>query len=226
MFAQLRFLRSLRAPAATLAAIALAGTTFVSASPAAADQKEASFPLVIANQKLLPCLARFPDDPTRPPTADVTVSRGDVNDTLRLKLRDVKPDLNFDLFTVQRSNKRADGSADPNFKNFGLAWYQSDIHANDDGQAQVTVKTILLDQIFGFDPDVSLAPLNTFNVGFWFNDPNDAAACGFDVRHPTPFNGEHRAGPLAMISLPSADTGLGPLCTQPDLSVSPPRCDP
>jgi hypothetical protein len=34
---------------------------------------------------------------------------------------------------------------------------------------------------------------NTFHMGFWFNDPNDAAPCGFDVTKPTPFNGEHRA---------------------------------
>jgi len=54
----------------------------------------------------------------------------------------------------------------------------------------------------------------------------DAAACGFDVTKPTPFNGEHKAGPLAMISLPDAETGLGPLCTKPDTSVSPARCDP
>jgi hypothetical protein len=33
---------------------------------------------------------------------------------------------------------------------------------------------------------------------FWFNNPADAAACGFTG--VTPFNGEHQAGPLAMIS--------------------------
>jgi len=29
-----------------------------------------------------------------------------------------------------------------------------------------------------------------------------------------------------MITLPDANTGLGPLCTKPDTSVSPARCDP
>ena len=66
----------------------------------------------------------------------------------------------------------------------------------------------------------------TFEVGFWFNDPQAAVSCGFDPTKPTPFNGEHQAGPLAMISLPNAQTGLGPLCTKPDTSVSPARCDP
>ena len=83
-----------------------------------------------------------------------------------------------------------------------------------------------LGQVFGFDPDVSLAPTNTFQVGFWFNDPNDAKACGFDPTKPTPFNGEHRAGPLAMISVPDAKTGMGPLCLKPDTSVTPASCKP
>jgi hypothetical protein len=82
----------------------------------------------------------------------------------------------------------------------------------------------LLDQIFGFDadpiPDSNPAaprvpPTNTFHVGFWFNNPQDAESCGFDVSKPTPFNGEHKAGPLAMISLPVPPANLGPLCTAP-----------
>ena len=68
-------------------------------------------------------------------------------------------------------------------------------------------------------------PTNTFHVGFWFNNPADAAACGFDATSPTPFNGEHRAGPLAMISVPDATTGLGPLCLNPDAS-QPSGCNP
>jgi len=107
-----------------------------------------------------------------------------------------------------------------------LAWYQSDLQVDDDGAGRAAIRTILVDQIFGFDPDVNLTPTNTFHVGFWFNDPNDAAACGFDVNNPTPFNGEHRAGPLAMISLPDADTGLGPLCLNPDTSTTPAHCNP
>jgi hypothetical protein len=201
---------------AVLIGLALSTTALLPASSVAADHEEASFPLVVANQNLLPCLAKDPTDIKHPPTAEVSVERGDLNDTLRLKLKNVKPGLAFDLFSVQRSNKLADGSTDPSFKNFGMAWYQSDVEADKSGDANVTIKTILLDQIFGFDPDVSLAPTNTFNVGFWFNDPNDAAACGFDVSKPTPFNGEHKAGPLAMISVPDATTGLGPLCRNPE----------
>lgn len=149
------------------------------------------------------------------PTAQVIVQRGELNDILILRAQHLKPNLGFDLFTIQNTNLLADGQVDPNFKNFGLAWYQSDIQADANGDAEVAIKTILLDQIFGFDPGVALVPTNTFHLGFWFNNPHDAAACGFDPTKPTPFNGEHKAGPNAMISVPNAETDLGPLCTAP-----------
>ncbi len=99
------------------------------------------------------------------------------------------------------------------------------MHADDHGHIRTAIRTILLDQMFGLDANVGLKPTNTFNLGFWFNDPQDAVACGFDASKPTPFNGEHEAGPLAMTTkLESA--GLGPLCTKPNTSVSPAVCDP
>jgi hypothetical protein len=122
------------------------------------------------------------------------------------------------MFTVQRSPLDANGKPVADFKGFGMAWYQSDIEADENGEAKVLIKTILLDQIFGFDadpvpgsdpPKTVLPPSNTFHLGFWFNNPDDAAPCGFDVTKPTPFNGEHHAGPLAMISLPVAPNNLG-----------------
>jgi len=178
------------------------------------------------NPKFLSCLAQYPDDADRAPSVHATVVRGSLNDAMIVKGSYIKPGLAFDLFTVQNSSLLADGTPDPAFVNFGMAWYQSDLEASDKGRVSTTIRTILLDQIFGFDPVVGLAPTNTFQVGFWFNNPADAADCGFDVSKPTPFNGEHQAGPLAMISVPDATTGLGPLCTKPDTSVSPARCDP
>jgi hypothetical protein len=220
MFSSIRFSRRC---GALIVGLALSAAALIPASSVVADHEEAEFPLVVASSSLLPCLAK---DPSKAPVANVSVERGDLNDTLHLRVRGLKPGLAFDLFTVQRSNKLADGSADSSFKNFGMAWYQTDVEADDDGTANVNVKTILLDQIFGFDPDAGLPPTNTFHVGFWFNNPNDAASCGFDVTHPTPFNGEHKAGPLAMISLPDANTNLGPLCRNPQSSGSTVVCNP
>jgi hypothetical protein len=148
-------------------------------------------------------------------TANVTVVRGNLADTLYIKGQNFQPNLGFDLFTIQRSELLSNGQLDPNFTNFGLAWYQTDLESDQYGNINATIHTILLDQIFGFDVDTSLAPTNAFHVGFWFNNPQDAVACGFDASKPTPFNGQHLAGPNAMISVPNAKTNLGPLCTAP-----------
>jgi hypothetical protein len=148
-------------------------------------------------------------------SADVTVVRGSLADTLYIKGQNFLPNLGFDLFTIQRTQLLADGQVNPNFTNFGLAWYQTDLEADQYGNIDATIHTILLDQIFGFDPDTSLSPTNALHVGFWFDNPQDAVACGFDASKPTPFNGQHAAGPNAMISVPNAKTNLGPLCTAP-----------
>ena len=170
--------------------------------------------------KFLSCISA---SATTPPTATVHVQRAGERDTLTLTVDGLKPNLQFDVFTVQRSNLLANGTVNPAFTNFGLAWYQSDLNANKYGHASTTLFTILIDQIFGFDPDVSLAPTNTFHLGFWFNRPKDAAPCGF-IADPTPFNGQHVAGPAAMISVPDATTGLGPLCLNPE-SSNPSGCN-
>jgi hypothetical protein len=175
--------------------------------------------------KVLKCFAA---NVAKPPTATVTVSRAGQRDHLVLTVHGLKPRLQFDVFTVQRSNLLADGQPDPAFTgSFGLAWYQSDLNADADGNATTSLNSIFIDQIFGFDPDVKLAPpkpLNTFHIGFWFNDPNTAVPCGFDATKPTPFNGEQKAGPAAMISVPAEHTGLGPLCLNPRAS-KPSGCD-
>ena len=182
-----RTIATVLVPMALIAAAATASATV----PPPTKPDSAHFSLFV-NAANLPCLRK--DGDKNDPSVDVDVTRGKLNDTLTIHLRDFKPDLDFDVFTVQNSNQQADGSAVTGFTNFGLAWYQSDLHSDSKGHGRVQIKTILLDQIFGFDPAVALAPTNTFHVGFWFNDPADAAACGFTG--VTPFNGEHMAGPL------------------------------
>lgn len=184
-----------------------------------------TFKLVPAAQ-FVTCIARFPGDAARALSAEVRLSSCRLNDRLVLTLKNIKPRHAFDLFTVQRSPQKADGTPDARFTNFGLAWYQSDVEVGADGSATVEVKTILLNQIFGFDPAVNLSPTNTFHVGISFNDPADAAPRGFNVNNRTPFNGDHGARPLAIVSLPNAATRLGPLCTHPNTSTNPVSCNP
>jgi hypothetical protein len=210
----------------TLAAPAVLNL-LIPVSPLMADgPDEISFDLV-ANPKFAACLVSDPNAPA--PSAKVTVSRGTANDVMIVELQNFKPGAAFDLFTVQRSQLKSDGTPDLSFKGFGLAWYQSDIRVGSDGRAEAVVKSILLDGIFGFDsdpipgsipPTPVVPPTHTFQVGFWFDSPQDAAACGFDVTKPTPFNSVQKAGPNAMISLPNSNTGLGPLSTSTGSSTS------
>ena len=210
---------------------ATAGLCLISTVAIAQSKPDQTIFELKPNPAFLTCLSGS----TTAPYASVAVKRGDLNDTAVIRIKGLKPNLDFDVFTVQRSPLDDGGAPVKNFKGFGLAWYQSDLHSDEDGNAKVTIRTILLDQIFGFDADavaaqaadntaapapVVLKPTNTFHLGFWFNNPADAAPCGFDVSKPTPFNGEHRAGPLAMISLPVAPAGLGPLCTSPTGSTT------
>jgi hypothetical protein len=225
--------KALNLKIALVAAVVVAGMAVSIQNVAAQDDAESllnpevsrkSFALH-PNPKFVSCLGTG----TGPaPTANVTVIRGKLNDTLTINGRNFKPGLAFDMFTVQRSSLLSDASADPNFTNFGMAWYQSDLQASSTGTFTATIKTILLDQIFGFDPDLSVTPINTFHVGFWFNNPNDANVdgCVFDVTKPTPFNGEHKAGPVAFISVPNENTNLGPLCTNPNTKTKPASCNP
>ena len=201
-------------PSVIAGALVAGGLLASSVSYAGASKPESTRFSLFPNQKFLACVS---GDSARPARVSARVERGDDNDTMTLRLDGFKPDLAFDLFTVENTPQLADGTANPDFKdNFGLAWYQSDIHVNGAGRGRVRVKTILLDQIFGFDKGVALPPTNTFNVGFWFNDPADAQACGFTGS--TPFNGEHKAGPLAFVTRLDATTHLGPLCTDPTTS--------
>ena len=124
-------------------------------------------------------------------TAKATVTRGAVNDTLKLTLSGFKPNLGFDLFTVQLN-------APP----FGLAWYQSDIETNSSGAATVTIHTIFWTRssASAVAGRLAFAPINTFHVGFWFDSPQEAQPCLSTPAPTTPFNGEHTAGPLAFIT--------------------------
>ncbi len=198
------------------------GVAIVMASSNARAQLNTDFGLK-TNPTILNCLRITP---TATPFATVSLRQGDINDDLTILVANVKPHLAFDLFTVQNSSLTSAGTPDPKFKNFGLAWYQTDLEADSRGIIVAAIRSIFVNQIFGFDAGASppLPPTNTFHVGFWFNNPTDAAACGFTGF--TPFNGEHHAGPLAMISLPNATTGLGPLCLSPNTATHPATCNP
>src|SRR5690242_3917346 len=190
------------------AAVAFVGSMGVAAA-ATSKPDQTSFRMFPQNA-LINCLKPSTGAPT--PEVRVHLDRHELNDTADIQLRDFKPNLDFDLFTIQHSPQTATGAPDAN-SSVGLAWYQTDLHVDSHGSGHARIQTVLLDQIFGVDKDVALAPTNTFHMGFWFNNPADAHNCGFTG--VTPFNGEHNAGPLAFVTRPNAMTNLGPLCTDP-----------
>lgn len=193
--------------------LVLAVAVLVAASiPVAAQVTTKTF-AIVPNPSVESCLAA---SPSATPTVTVEVTRGALDDVTTITGDNFLANLSFDLFTVQRSNLLSDGTVNRNFKNFGLAWYQSKLRSDANGHISATVRTVIMDRNFGFDPDVTLTPTHTFHIGFWFDRPQDAAACGFDVSKPTPFNATHKAGPVAMISRPDPISKLGPLCANPN----------
>ena len=166
-----------RVSAAAIAAVAIAAGGAASAQ--SSKPSTTSFDLFSNNPTIQNCFAA----PGKTPTARVHVQRGKANDLLELEIKNFKPDLDFDVFTVENAPQLSDGTANPNFKgNFGFAWYQSDLHSNHQGQGAIVLKTILLDQIFGFDAGRGVPPINTFNVGFWFNNPRTRRRAGSRAR--------------------------------------------
>ena len=90
----------------TSAGLILAG--MMSTMTAFAQAPETHFKLV-ANPKFAPCLG-VPGKPA--PVANVTVLRGESNDLLLLRVNNLRPNLQFDVFTVQNSALLASGAPD------------------------------------------------------------------------------------------------------------------
>jgi len=135
------------------------------------------------------------------------------NDIMVLTARGLPPNTGFDLFLVQNSPLDAG-----TFPGFGFGWYQSDLQSNasegntevfhrgdfesnSEGHAEVTVRGIFDKETFIENPADPFNPIHTFNVGFWFNSPDEEAkVCPSATPAKTPFNGEQNAGLLAMIT--------------------------
>src|SRR5271170_1975933 len=65
---------------------------------------------LVANPKFLACIT---GSSKTPPSATVTVVEGNLNDTLTISLKHFKPNLAFDMFTVENTTFLSDGTIDP-----------------------------------------------------------------------------------------------------------------
>jgi hypothetical protein len=128
----------------------------------------------------------------------------------------------FDFFVIQVPNTP-----------FGLSWYQGDIENNNNGAnvdnnghghfvGRFNIETFIVAPNSAPAPVVhdqppfpdassnpSTAPVHTFHLGLWFNNPADAvkAGCSGNV---TPFNGDHNAG-IQVLSTRNFANNQGPL---------------
>ena len=149
----------------------------------------------------------------------VRVDQRDQNERMTVDVEGLPPNTAFDLFVIQLPDAP-----------FGVAWYQSDLQTQADGQGHVTVQGRFNRETFslsqggptnGSDPsqnvtgpavkdtNVVFRPTSQFHLGLWFNDAQDAANahCNPNV---TPFNGEQHAG-TQILSTRNFPADHGPL---------------
>jgi hypothetical protein len=131
--------------------------------------------------------------------AQITITNrfatGALNDVMILTASGLPRNTGFDMFLVQSS------PLDPGFTSFGFGWYQSDVQSNSKGNAEVRVQGIFDKETFIENPADPFNPIHTFDVGFWFNTPQEEAkVCPSATPAKTPFSGEQDAGLLAMIT--------------------------
>jgi len=138
---------------------------------------------------------------------------------MRVKVKGLPPNTEFDFFVIQIPDKP-----------FGLSWYQGDIETDEDGEGKgrfigrFSIETFIVAPGMTPSPapvvhnqppfpDASMnpttAPVHTFHLGLWFNSPADAMAAGCPGT-VTPFNGDHTAGIQALSTRNFADD-QGPL---------------
>jgi hypothetical protein len=149
----------------------------------------------------------------------VRVTPGSLNDLMEVAVAGLPPETDFDLFVTQLPNAP-----------FGVAWYQSDLHTDDEGHGYVQVRGIFDVETFslslggpsgGEDPTQNLSgpavtdtnavfrPTHQYHLGLWFNSPDDAAKAGCPAA-VTPFNGEQHAG-IQALSTRTFPDNQGPL---------------
>ena len=136
---------------------------------------------------------------------------------MEIEAKNLPPNTEFNLFVIQAPNSP-----------FGLSWYQGDLESNARGAAQGTftgrfnVETFIVAPGVAQAPSVhnkrpfpdassnpATAPVHTFHLGLWFNDPADAARAGCP-NSVTPFNGRHHAG-IQALSTRNSGKLQGPL---------------
>ncbi len=181
---------------ATAAALATAiGLT--AAASATATSKTFSFGLQASSASISSCLPNA--------AGHVTITTGELNDTMKVTVQGMPPNTGFDLFVIQQPGAP-----------FGVSWYQTDIHAGSGGSGSATVKGVFDSETFSVSPGgtATFTPTHQYHLGLWFNNPNIPFNLGCEpgATSPviTPFNGNQHAG-IQVLNTAQFPVNAGPL---------------
>jgi hypothetical protein len=150
-------------------------------------------------------------------SAHVSIKSVGPVEIMTVRAKGLPANTEFDFFVIQVPNAP-----------FGLSWYQGDLETNDNGRARgifigrFNIETFIVAPGVAPAPVVhnqppfpdassnpQTAPVHTFHLGLWFNDPADSVKAGC-ANAVTPFNGDHNAGPQ-VLSTKNFKDDQGPL---------------
>jgi hypothetical protein len=138
-------------------------------------------------------------------SGSVTITTASLNDTMKVSVSGLPHNTDFDLFVIQLPNKP-----------FGVAWYQSDLHAGPAGTGTTTVKGVFDKETFSVSTGgtVTFSPTHQFHLGLWFSSPSKPFSLGCEPGSTspvvTPFNGEQHAG-IQVLNTGNFPDNAGPL---------------
>jgi hypothetical protein len=194
-----RFLRRVIAVTAVAGGLALAASLTAAAGTAGQGARPAdtfNFSLV-PSPGISSCLPNA--------SGKVTITTGELNDTMKVSVSGLPPNKGFDLFVIQLPNKP-----------FGVAWYQTDLQTGSGGGGSATVKGVFDKETFSVSAGgtVTFAPTHQFHLGLWFSSPkvpfNLGCEPGATSPTVTPFNGEQHAG-IQVLNTANFPDNAGPL---------------
>ena len=194
-----RLLASLPVKLGAVATAAAAATALVLTvtTSATATSKTFSFALQPSSAAISSCLPKA--------SGHVTITTGDLNDTMKVTVSGMPPNRGFDLFVIQTPGAP-----------FGVSWYQTDVHANGTGTGSATVKGVFDKETFSVSPGgtTTFAPTHQYHLGLWFNNPavpfNLGCEPGATAPIVTPFNGNQHAG-IQVLNTAQFPVDAGPL---------------
>jgi len=193
-------LASLAAAAVAAVSLPTSGAVGTRAALASINHAAVRFPLVrSAGAVKVSCLPNA--------RGVVRVIPGSLNDLMEVVVAGLPPQTDFDLFVTQLPSAP-----------FGVAWYQSDLHTDDEGHGYVQVRGIFDVETFSVSPggSTTFGATHQYHLGLWFNDPRVPFNLGCEPNGPgakpvvTPFNGEQHAG-IQVVNTSNFPDAAGPL---------------